>query len=40
MKLSNDISIYFALEKEIIKIVILRKHAETLRSIVNISKTL
>ena len=33
IKLSNDIYIYFALEKEIGKIIILKKHAETLHSI-------
>ena len=31
--LSNDIHIYFALEKEIEKIAILKKHTETLRTI-------
>ena len=35
IKLSSDICIYFALEKELAKIVILKKHAETLRSILN-----
>ena len=33
IKFSNDIYIYFALEKEIGKIAVLKKHAETLRSI-------
>ena len=32
MKLSNDIYIHFALEKEKAKIAILKKHTETLRS--------
>ena len=35
IKLSSDICIYFALEKELVKIVILKKHAETMRSILN-----
>ena len=35
IKLSSDIYIYFALEKELATIVILKKHAETLRSILN-----
>ena len=33
MKLSNGIYIHFALEKEIGKIAILKKHTETLRPI-------
>ena len=33
IKLSNDIYIHFALEKEIGNSVILKNHAETLRSI-------
>ena len=33
IKFSNDIHIYFALEKEIGKIAILKKHTETLLSI-------
>ena len=33
IKLSNDIYIHFALEREIWKTVVLNKHAETLRSI-------
>ena len=33
IKISNDIYIHFALEKKIGKIVILKKQAETLRSI-------
>ena len=36
IKFSNDIYIYFALEKEIGKIVVLKKHAETLCSILRI----
>ena len=35
IKLSNNIYIHFALEKEVEKIVVLKKHAETLRSILN-----
>ena len=35
IKLSNDTRIHFALKKEIGKISILKKHAETLRSILN-----
>ena len=35
IKLSNNIDIHFALEKEIEKIVVLKKHAETLRCILN-----
>ena len=31
IKLSNDIFLHFALEKEIGKIVILKKHEETLK---------
>ena len=34
--LSNDVYIYFTLKKKIGKIVNLKKHAETLRSIVNL----
>ena len=30
IKLSNDIHIHFVLEKEIVKITILKKHTETL----------
>ena len=33
IKLSKDIHIHFALEKEIRKIAILKKHTEALRSI-------
>ena len=36
MKVSNDICIHFSLEKEIGEIVILKKHAETLHSILKI----
>ena len=36
MKVSKDIYIHFSLEKEIGKIVILKKHAETLHSILKI----
>ena len=35
MRLSNDTYNHFALEKEIGKIVILKKHVETLHSILN-----
>ena len=36
MKVSNNIYIHFSLEKGIGKIVILKKHAETLHSILKI----
>ena len=40
MKLSNDIHIHFVLEKGIGKIAILKKHTETLRSILKRKKCL
>ena len=36
--ISNDIYIYFAAEKELGKILILKKHADTLRSILNFNE--
>ena len=38
--LSNDIFIHFEFEKEIGKILILKKHAETLRSVFNVIRIL
>ena len=37
IKLSNDIHIHFVLEKEIVKITILKKHTETLCSILKVN---
>ena len=39
LKLFNDIYIHFALEKEIGKIIILKKHPETLHSILNFTSS-